>query len=134
MKSGLLKLAAVAAAITAAQGTATSARAAPVTQDDFMLATTANLVSLCGADKADPLYTAAINFCHGFAVGTYTMIQIEDAASRSKRKAICLPNPSPTRDQAIAAFVAWASGRPKTLASSPTDGIGEYVMAQYPCK
>jgi hypothetical protein len=80
------------------------------------------------------LYTAAINFCHGFAIGTYTMIQIEDAASRSKRKAICMPNPPPTRDQAIAAFVTWASGRPKTLASRPTDGIGEYVMSQYPCK
>jgi len=130
MKSGLLKLAAVAVAITAASG----ARAAPVTQDDFLLNTTANLVSLCGADKTDPLYTAAINFCHGFTLGTYTMLRIEDAASRSKHKAICMPNPPPTRDQAIAAFVAWASSRPKTLASPPTDGLGEYLLAQYPCK
>ncbi len=131
MKSGLLKLAAVVVAITAASG----ARAAPVAQDDFLLGTTANLVSLCGADKADPLYTAAINFCHGFVVGTYRMVVIEEAASRNKRKSICMPPAgTPSREQAIAGFITWAADKPKTLASSPTDGLAEYMIAQYPCK
>ncbi len=130
MRSGFLKLAAVALAITAASG----ARAAPVTQDDFQLATTANLVSLCSATDTDPLYTAAKNFCHGFAVGTYRALMIEEAAARAKHKLVCMPATQPTREQAISGFVSWASGRPATLASSPTDGIAEYFASQYPCK
>lgn len=110
------------------------AKAAPVTQDDFQVDTTANLVSLCTATETDPLYTAARNFCHGFAVGTYRAIATEEAALKSKRKMFCIPANPPTRDQAIASFVQWASTRPKTLASTPTNGIVEYLVTQYPCK
>lgn len=106
---------------------------APVSQSDFQAETTANLVSLCGAAATDPLYTAAQNFCHGYAVATYRMIAAQQAATRSKRRLFCLPSPQPTRDQAIAAFVQWASARPKTLASPPGDGIVEYLATQYPC-
>jgi hypothetical protein len=124
-----LKCAAVAFAIVAAG----AARAAPVTKDDFLATTTGNLVNLCSAQQTDPLYTAAINFCHGYAVGTYRMLVIEEAASRSKRKAFCIPDNPPTRDEAIAAFVAWAQSKPDALASKPSDGIMAYVMSQYPC-
>jgi hypothetical protein len=109
-------------------------QAAPVSQDDFRAATTANLVSLCSTPPSDPLYTAAINFCEGFAVGTYRMLEIEEAASRARRKMFCVPASVPNRDQAIAAFVKWASSRESTLAKSPTDGIAEYLAATYPCK
>jgi hypothetical protein len=112
---------------------ATSVGAAPVSQDDFQVQTTAHLVSLCAADPSDPLYTAARNFCHGFAVGTYRAIVMQQMATRARHKMFCLPASQPTRDQATAAFVAWANARPKTLASSPTDGIAEYLAAQYPC-
>jgi hypothetical protein len=112
---------------------ASQSEAAPVSQDDFQAQTTAQLVSLCGADSADPLYTAARNFCHGFAVGTYRAILTEEMATRAKHKMFCLPANQPSRDQATAAFVQWASARPKTLSSSPTDGIVEYLQTQYPC-
>ena len=111
-----------------------AAHAAPVSRDDFQVETTANLVSLCGATQDDPLYTAAENFCHGFAVATYRAIGMEQMASRVKHKLFCMPPQPPTRDQAIAAFVQWAAGRPQTLASSPTDGIAEYLTTQYPCR
>jgi hypothetical protein len=110
------------------------ARAATVTPDDFQLATTANLVTLCSAPEADPLYTPARNFCHGFAVGTYRAVATEVAASRAKHKLFCMPDTPMTRDKAVAAFVQWASARPKTLEESPTDGIIEYLSVQYPCK
>ena len=109
------------------------ARAAAVSRDDFLVETTGNLVALCGASSSDPLYTAAENFCHGFAVGTYRMISMEQAASRSKRRLYCLPAKQPTRDEAIASFVQWAQARPQTLANPPSDGILEYLTAQYPC-
>jgi len=109
-------------------------QAAPVSRDDFQVATTANLVSLCGAIESDPLYTAARNFCHGYAVATYRAILTEQMASRVRHKMFCLPSSTtPTRDQAIADFVQWASSRPKTLAGSPIDGIAEYLGARYPC-
>jgi hypothetical protein len=112
---------------------AAPSNAAPVSQDDFQAQTTAHLVSLCASDPADPLYTAARNFCHGFTVATYRAIVMEQMASRTKHKMFCLPANQPTRDQATAAFVTWASARPRTLANSPTDGIAEYLAAQYPC-
>src|ERR1700760_1724494 len=88
---------------------AAGAQAAPVSQDDFQLATTANLVTLCGASQTDPLYTAAMNFCHGFAVGTYRAVAAEQAASKSKHKMFCPPPQTKTRDEAVAGFVQWAS-------------------------
>ncbi len=129
MKSGLITIMAM-AALAAAPARA----AAPVSQDDFLVATTANLVSLCDAAPTDPLYTAAKNFCHGFAVGTYRVLEIEEAASRTKRKSYCAPTPLPTREQAVSAFVQWASARPTTLARPPSDGVVEYLIATYPCK
>ncbi len=107
--------------------------AAPVSRDDFQVQTTAHLVALCAAEPTDPLYTAARNFCHGFAVATYRAIAEEQMATRAKHKMFCMPANQPTRDEATAAFVQWASARPKTLAESPTDGIAEYLVTQYPC-
>lgn len=111
-----------------------SARAATLTPDDFTVPTTAALVTLCTAPETDPLYTPARNFCHGFTVGTYRAVLAEQSASRAKHKLFCMADKAVTRDQAIAAFAQWASGRPKTLESSPTDGIIEYLATQYPCK
>nr|WP_294556305.1 Rap1a/Tai family immunity protein [uncultured Rhodopila sp.] len=120
----------IAAGLIAAAG----ARAAPVTQDDFLLATTANLVSLCGAASADALYTPAQNFCQGFVVGTFRVVSAEESASRARHKLFCLPQNPPSRDQAVAAFVQWAAARPKTLESVPTDGLVEYFETAFPCK
>jgi Rap1a immunity proteins len=130
MNYSTVRQAIVAALLIAAAG----AQAAPVAKDDFQLTTTASLVSLCSASQTDPLYTAAVNFCHGFTVGTYRAIVAEEAASRSRNKLFCPPQQTMTRDEAIAGFVQWASARPNTLQSSPTDGIVEYLSTQYPCK
>jgi len=130
MKNRTIRLIVVATVLVAAGG----AQAAPLSRDDFQLTTTANLVSLCSPDQTDPLYTAAQNFCHGFAVGTYRAIAAEEAASQVKHKLFCPPQQTMTRDQAISGFVQWASARPKTLESPPTDGIVEYLSTQYPCK
>ena len=130
MKRTLLVLTASLAVMTAG-----GASAALVSQDNFLLKTTSDLVNLCGADQRDPLYTAAINFCHGFGVGTFRMVQIEEAASRTKRKQVCVENePGTTRDSAIAAFVSWAADKPKVLATTPSDGFVEYLITKFPCK
>lgn len=108
-----------------------SARAA-VSTDSFLLRSTGDLVNLCSATSNEQLYTAAVNFCHGFAVGVFRVLHAEDAAHPSHRM-FCLPNPAPSRTQAIAAFVRWAEADTGRLQQSPSDGIAAFLAQQYPC-
>src|SRR3954463_2574444 len=108
-----------------------SARAA-VTEDNFNLHNTGDLIALCSAAQSDPLYTAATNFCHGFAVGVFRVLQEEDAARRSGRL-FCVPTPAPTRNEAIATFVQWARGDISRMHLSPADGVAAFLSEQYNC-
>lgn len=105
---------------------------AALTSDEFLVRTTADLVNLCSATTADPMYTAAVNFCAGFTVGVFRVLQEEDMA-RPTGKLFCIPNPSPSRDQAIAAFVQWAKADPHRMALSGADGIATYLSQEFPC-
>ena len=109
-----------------------SATQAAVTQDSFLLRNTSDLVDLCSAAQTDPLYTAAANFCSGFTVGVFRVLQEEDAARRS-RHLFCLPEPAPTRNEAIARFVQWANADAGRLKTSGADGIATYLAQQFPC-
>jgi hypothetical protein len=108
-----------------------SAQAA-ITEDSFLVRSTGDLIELCSAAPADAMYTAASNFCHGFAVGVYRVLQEQDMARRSNRL-FCAPNPTPTRNEAIANFVQWAKADAQRLAQSPADGIAMYLAQQFPC-
>ena len=48
---------------------------AAVTQDTFMVRSTGDLIELCTAAPTDPMGTAALNFCHGFGVGVYRVLE-----------------------------------------------------------
>jgi len=109
-------------------------RAAPVSQDAFLLRGTGDLVLLCGAEPSDPLYTAAQNFCHGFAVGTYRLAAQAEDATRSKSKLFCLPPTPPNRSAAVSAFVQWAAARDDILALPPADGLLRFMADRFPCK
>ena len=104
---------------------------AAVSEDAFLLRTTGDLVSLCKAAPADPYYTAAINFCHGFTVGAYRVLAEENRAVL--HHIFCLPDPPPHRNESIAAFVQWADANPDQKTLSPEDGIAAYVMKQFSC-
>ncbi len=108
-----------------------SARAA-VTEDNYLIRNTGDLVELCTAAQSDPMFTAAINFCHGFAVGVFRVLQEQDAARRSNHL-FCLPNPMPTRSEAIAQFVQWAKADASRMAGTAADGIATFLSMQYPC-
>lgn len=51
------------------------ARAA-VSEDNFQLQSAGDPVTLCSADPADRMMTAAANFCLGFVVGVYWTLEI----------------------------------------------------------
>jgi hypothetical protein len=106
---------------------------AAVTEDTFQLRTTADFVELCTAAPADPMGTAALNFCHGFALGVYRVLDQQNAARRTGRL-FCIPQPTPTRNAALADFVQWANASPKVMSQPPADGVTEYLMTKYPCR
>jgi Ssp1 endopeptidase immunity protein Rap1a len=101
------------------------------TEDNFQLNTTSDLVALCSAGPSDPMMTAAVNWCHGFMVGTYRVLaQVE---AKQKRKVFCVPTPTPNRNDAVAKFVAWAKANPSQMGQSPSDSVLGYLEANFPC-
>ncbi|MGE0419850.1 MAG: Rap1a/Tai family immunity protein [Acetobacteraceae bacterium] len=104
-----------------------------VTEQNFNADTTGDLVALCSADAKDPMGTAALNFCHGFMVGAVRVMQAQGIATRGT-KPFCLPEPTPSRTQAIANFVKWAQDTPSHMAMRPIDAVYSYLGATYPCK
>lgn len=104
---------------------------AAVTEDTFLLRTTGDLVDLCAAAPADPMGTAALNFCHGFGIGAYRVLaEVERARSAHM---FCVPTPAPTRNEALASFVQWAKANPGQMGMTPEDGIAAFLSKQYPC-
>ena len=114
--------------VAACAGTARAA----VTEDDFLLRNTGDLVDVCSAAQQDPMYTAAVNFCQGFALGVFRVLQEEDMAKRS-RHLFCVPNPAPTRNEGITAFVQWAKADASRMAQPAADGIAAFLADQYRC-
>ena len=123
----LIAIAFLAAALT--PGTSKAA----VTEGDFLVRTTGELVNLCSADRSDPLMTAAVNFCHGFAVGVYRVLA-EEQAAQPGAKLFCIPNPMPTRNETISAFVEWAKANPSHLSQPAADGIADFLGQRFPCR
>jgi Rap1a immunity proteins len=104
---------------------------AAVTEDSFMLRSTGDLIDLCTATPSDPMGTAALNFCQGFGVGVYRVLEEVDGVR--KLRTFCMPDPVPTRNEALASFVQWAKANPDQLGTAPQDGIAAFLLKQYPC-
>jgi hypothetical protein len=107
---------------------------ATVTEDNFLLRNSGDLVEVCSAVQSDPLFTAARNFCDGFVVSVFMVLQEENRAQSSNSKRLfCEPNPVSTRDEAIASFVQWVRADAGRMALPATDGIAEFLSQRYPC-
>jgi len=104
---------------------------AAVTQDNFNMTTTSDLVSLCSAAPNDPMVTAAVSFCHGFLLGVFRTFDEEQAASRAKT--FCIVSGQTNRSQAVAGFIAWANATPGVLAERPADAFVHYLSQTFPC-
>jgi hypothetical protein len=105
---------------------------AATTEEDFQLRTTSDLVDLCSTPPTDVMGTAALNFCHGFALGVYRVLEQEQAAS-ARSRLFCVQGPTPSRNQAIADFVQWARATPTVMSQPPADGIAAYLVHRFPC-
>jgi Rap1a immunity proteins len=102
------------------------------TEANFDAKTTGDLVALCSAAPDNGVGTAALNFCEGYIQGAVTVEMLNMAGFRGS-KLFCLPNPPPSRLQAISGFVNWARTAPDRMAQSATDGLFRFISEQYPC-
>jgi hypothetical protein len=110
-----------------------SATAGAVTTDDLKIVNARDVVDVCSVAKTDPYYTAAINFCHGYGVGTFDVYQA--LMSRpGARHFVCMSEPRPPRSQVIEQFVAWMNAHPQYDNEHPTNAIFKFFAEKWPCK
>jgi hypothetical protein len=119
---------ALGAALTAFATVASAA----VTQSQFPPRTVRDLIAICAPAQDDPMMTAAINYCQGFAQGA---VLVEEAHEDrpGARKLFCLPSPRPAAGSEISKFIAWADARPARLDDPAVDGMFIYLAETYPC-
>jgi hypothetical protein len=120
---------------TVAAGLVLLAPCAPhaATEANFGAATTADLVNLCTAAPDNAIGTAAVNFCEGFAQGA-VLVEMQNMAAFRGPKLFCMPNPPPTRNEALGEFVQWARASPDRMAATSTDGLFRFLSERYPCQ
>jgi len=123
--TGVIVGAAFALALAPAYGNA-------ATEANFTAKTTGDLVALCDPQSGSVLDNAGINFCEGFLQGAVLVEQQHQANPRSKQF-FCLPDPAPTRTEAISGFVAWAHAKPERLDMSAVDGLISFLGERYAC-
>jgi hypothetical protein len=102
-------------------------------QADFEVKTTQNLMNLCTAAPSDPNYQAAIHFCHGYLVGAYAHYSAQHASPKAKHL-FCMPDPVPSRNDAIAMFIEWAKAHPQYMGEKPVDTEFRFLVEKWPCK
>ena len=103
-----------------------------VTDEDFVVKTTRNLINLCTASPKDVLYGEAINFCYGYLVGAYHY----SIAVKSKEPSelfVCFPEPKPTRNEVIAQFIVWAQKHPEFMTDMPVETEFRFLAEKWPC-
>src|SRR6516225_7711207 len=102
------------------------------TEANFGARTTGDLVELCEATPDNAIGTAAVNFCEGFAQGAVS-VEMQNMAAFRGPKSFCLPNPPPSRNEALGEFVKWARVSPDRMSTTSTDGLFRFLSERYPC-
>ena len=107
--------------------------AGAVSEKDFEVQTTENMINLCTATPEDPLYHQAVNFCHGFLVGAYRYYEAAGSGPAGL-KLVCLPDPPPSRNDSVAMFIEWVKAHPQYLNENPVETEFRFLMEKWPCK
>jgi hypothetical protein len=117
----------------AALAISASVAAAPVTKENFLLRTTADLVAVCGVTRDDPNATAAIHFCHGYYLG---LDHFAEVTGRPFRNTLYCPPEGLklSRDQTIGMLVEWHRKNPRFASEAPFEGVVRWASATWPCK
>jgi hypothetical protein len=106
---------------------------AAVTEEDFVLSSTQNLVNLCSVAASDPRAKEAIQMCEGYMLGAYHFYLATNSGMGDMRL-VCMPNPTPTRNEVAAMFVEWAKANPQYMKEAPVDSEFRFMSTRWPCK
>jgi hypothetical protein len=109
------------------------ALAGAVTEEDFLVKTTRNLLNLCTVSADNPRHQAAVHFCHGYLIGAYAYHQAANAGA-GRQPLVCLPTPPPSRNEAIRMFMAWAQDHPQYMDEAPVETEFRFLTEKWPCK
>jgi hypothetical protein len=109
---------------------------AAVTDEDFVLATTQNLVNLCSVSASDPRAKEAIQMCEGYMLGAYHYYLATNSGKgdRGDMRLVCMPNPTPSRNEVAAMFVEWAKANTQYMKEAPVDSEFRFMSSRWPCK
>jgi hypothetical protein len=104
-----------------------------VTRDNFLMRTARDYVEVCSTAEPDPLYQAAMGFCHGYGVGAVHYYQAATADGKAGGF-VCLPNPPPPRTAAVQKFLTWAGAHPQFMDERPVDAVFRFLASEWPCR
>jgi len=107
--------------------------AGAVSEDDFTLDTTGDLVGLCAVPSGDPLQGEAVGFCIGFLVGAYHYHMAENSGPAGSPM-VCLPDTPPPRSKVVKMFMAWVKKHPQYMDEEPVETWFRFLIETYPCK
>jgi hypothetical protein len=124
MRSTLLLVAALLLMVAPARATM---------EEDFHVKTAEDIADLCSTPATDPVYTAAVNFCHGYLVGAFGFYQAL-MAKPGHRAFVCVPEPKPSRNVVIDRLLAWLKAHPEYRGENPINATFKFLAEAYPCK
>ena len=106
---------------------------AKVTEENFSLDTTRDLIALCGVAADDQHAVAAIHMCHGYVTG---LVHFHIVMGRALEGHVyCMDEQNrPTRDQVVAMLVEWSRARPQYDSLEAVDGVIQWAAETYPCR
>ena len=104
-----------------------------VSEEDFKVETTQNLINLLTVSLEDPLYHQAINFGHGYLLGAFHYYEASSSGPKGT-KLISIPSPRPSRNQVIKMFIDWAKAHPQYMKERPVETEFRFLMETWPYK
>jgi len=103
-----------------------------VESESFRVRSTADLVEICSVPPSDSMYAAAVGFCHGYGVGAFHYYQAAISGPGGK-PFVCLPNPPPSRTEAVQMFLTWARENPQYMGDPAVETLFRWLATKWSC-
>jgi len=107
--------------------------AANVTQDDFSLNTTHNLVDLCSVATSDPMHDQAKELCLGYIAGAAHLHRVLADNKRLVGGPMACPTPGVSREGFAQQFITYANAHTQYMNDLPAKTMALAAAEYYPC-